>query len=295
MRLFLFLFLVLCFFSFNAYAKTLLQNAQSYSTKEFEILQIVTLKKHLHEISDIAYDAQSGILYAIGDRGDLYHLLPRFDDKKLVDVSVLARYGLTLKTPMKKIDSEGLALFGDKLAISFEGEPNILLFTKKGREVARVVLPRELQTSQTYKGKNQMLEALAYSSSVGLVTTPQSSHTKYHTLYNVSKMQVQRFRKSTQVSGFAFTPKDNLLVIERINSKKKKEKKKTKELLIKYVKTKSANEYLESRIVVSFKNKDPITKNYEGLSHYKDNLYFMMNDNDDKEATYLVLFRFDEK
>lgn len=293
MRLLLFLFIG--FFTLNTYAKTLLQNAQSYTTKEFKIVQVIKVKKHLREISDIAYEPSSGLLYAIGDKGDVYHLRPLFKDETLVDVVVEARYGLKLKKPMKKVDSEGLALFGDKLAISFEREPKIILFSKKGQEIAEVLLPPILKDPNTYKGKNQMLEALAFKKGMGLICAPQSSHTKYHTVYNLTKMTTQRFTKSTQLSAFEFTPKNNLLAIERVVSKSKKEAKKTKELLLKHVKMNTKGEVLKSKVIVRFKDDAAITKNYEGLSYYKDNLYFMMNDNDDKEETYLVLFKFDEK
>jgi len=48
----------------------------------------------LVELSGLAWDADEGLLYAVSDRGWLFHLRPTFSDGRLRDVSVVAAFAL---------------------------------------------------------------------------------------------------------------------------------------------------------------------------------------------------------
>ena len=88
-------------------------------------------------LSGLAWDEDEGLLYAVSDRGQLFHLRPVFIDGKLIDVEILAAYPLRngKNQALKGIwaDAEGLvAVNGDNgipgdgtLIVSFEWRPRL--------------------------------------------------------------------------------------------------------------------------------------------------------------------------
>jgi len=137
------------------------------------------------ELSGLAFDEDENILYALSDRGRIYHLRPRFENSLLVDVSVLAVYRLldSHGQPLKgrKSDSEGMAavqernaLKGDtELVISFERKHRIWRFNPQGQFLGKVKLPPRLADKHRYRNPNRGLETVAYDPHYGLLTAPE--------------------------------------------------------------------------------------------------------------------------
>ncbi|MCK5877306.1 MAG: esterase-like activity of phytase family protein, partial [Candidatus Marithrix sp.] len=92
----------------------------------------------LAELSGLAWSEDDKILYAVSDRGDLFHLRPKIVDSTLIEVKFITAYPLLNKKgkKLKHRDSEGLSILngangivGDsELVISFERKARIARF-----------------------------------------------------------------------------------------------------------------------------------------------------------------------
>lgn len=279
-------------------------NTQSEANKSFSILHSVRIDDHLVEISDIAFDKDDNLLYAIGDKGDLYHLKFKVDKQQITQLKVLRHYQLTPYS-VGKIDSEGLTLQNDndnikgnsQLLVSFERTPAIIRFNNKGQEIEPITLPDKLSKKSFYNSKNKMLEALAYDTQSGLITSPQDSKDRWHRIFNLTSGKIYKFHKSSEVSGYDYTAQGDVIVIERRVDKIKnadgKKEKVTTTLLLKHVALSGCKERCESSVIKQFDIDDPLMKNYESLTRISDNTYLMANDNDQSDHTYFVYFKFE--
>lgn len=137
-------------------------------------------------ISGLGWDQDRQRLYAISDRGFLFHLRPRFDRLgRLVDVERLNAYrlrdgqGRALRRPWR--DAEGLAvvngangIVGDsELLISFEVEQRLQRYDPLGRRLGALPLPRPLRAIKNFRKPNRSLEAVALHPDHGLLLAPE--------------------------------------------------------------------------------------------------------------------------
>ena len=139
----------------------------------------------LAELSDLHWDEDESILYAVSDQGWLIHLRPRFDGDVLSGLDRLAAYpllsrkGNRLRGP--QADSEGMAgrysangVRGDtRLYISFERHPRVVAYRPTGEHLESVPLPAPYASAKAYASANRGLEALADHPTVGLLTAPE--------------------------------------------------------------------------------------------------------------------------
>ena len=145
-------------------------------------VQIPASKKlgfSLVELSDLAWDSNQSILYAINDQGVLFHLKPYFIDSSLSKIDIIKAYPL-LDAKGKRLqsgfqDAEGLTVYRDNngkqnLAISFERTPRIDLYSPTGQYQRTLPLALKLQQVQKYRSRNKMLEALIWHPRRGLLT-----------------------------------------------------------------------------------------------------------------------------
>lgn len=138
----------------------------------------------LSELSGLAWDEDENILYAVSDKGTLFHLQPIITDGTLTNIHVLHAY------PLQDVanqdsgswrDSEGLAIVngnngkqGDsELIISFERKPRIARYTPSGKRLSKYTLPRVLKDVKNYSGSNQALEAITVHPQLGILTAPE--------------------------------------------------------------------------------------------------------------------------
>jgi hypothetical protein len=133
-------------------------------------------------LSGIAWDEDASRLYALSDRGTLFHLRPTFDGDRLTRVTLLAAYALRdhRNRPLKGAYADAEALVvqhadngkaGDTvLSVSFERRPRILQFTPEGRYLANLRLPPEMRDPRRYADPNKALEALTWFPRTGFVS-----------------------------------------------------------------------------------------------------------------------------
>ncbi len=157
----------------------------------------------LAHLSGLAWDEDEGLLYAISDRGHLFHLVPTIVDHTLVDVKVVHAYFLK-NAQGKRLsgDSEGLTLFNERngirgdsqLLVSFERQPRLFLFSPQGSFRGRKTLPKILKDISYYAENNKSLEAVTVHPKWGILTAPEwplkgeplLQGQRYHTLYSLN-------------------------------------------------------------------------------------------------------------
>jgi hypothetical protein len=139
----------------------------------------------LAELSGLSWDEDDGILYAVSDQGNLFHLQAVITNHTLTSAVLLAAYPLRDETGKqlrpRYRDAEGLAIIhgnngikGDsQLLISFEGIPSIALFTPTGKLLKRYTLPKPLQNVKNYVNSNKALESVTIHPQFGILTAPE--------------------------------------------------------------------------------------------------------------------------
>ncbi len=140
-------------------------------------------------LSGLAWDEDESRLYALSDRGGLFHLRPQFENGHLVRVEVLTAFALRDRRNRvltgHRADAEALVVrrgnngkSGDSLlAVAFEGHPRIVLFRPDGRYVASLRLPADLRDPSRYANRNKALEALTWLPEPGFLTAPEGPFT----------------------------------------------------------------------------------------------------------------------
>lgn len=139
----------------------------------------------LAELSDLAWDEDEQLLYAISNKGVLFWLRPQFTDGALRDVSVIRAfplYDLDNKRRLmdRRADAEGLDIVngdngrrGDtELVISFERMPRIVSYRTNGAALREHKLPASLRR-EAFLADNKSLEAVAFHPRLGVLTAPE--------------------------------------------------------------------------------------------------------------------------
>lgn len=134
-------------------------------------------------LSDLAWDEDAGLLYAISDIGGLFHLRPEFDSRGiLTGLRVVAAYplldasGQPVRPPFD--DAEGLTIHngdnrtpGDtELLVSFEIRPRVVRYSPTGQWRGEEPLPALLSDLRNYHDTNQALEAVTIDPRWGVLT-----------------------------------------------------------------------------------------------------------------------------
>jgi hypothetical protein len=140
----------------------------------------------LSQLSGLAWDDDEDVLYAISDKGFLFHLRPEFEDGKLTGLKLLKAVRLRELGSNKPLghgrtDCEGLDILkgrngrqGDaELLISFERFPRIVRYRPDGYAVSEYTLPAPLDDAQRYQDPNKMLESVCVDSRLGVLTAPE--------------------------------------------------------------------------------------------------------------------------
>gem|GEM_PF-162476 len=136
-------------------------------------------------LSSLAWDQDESRLYALSDRGSLFHLRPTFDNGTLVRVEALTAFALRDRRGRvlqgRHADAEGMVLqhadngkAGDSLlAVAFERHPRIVRFRPDGRYVDQLELPADLHDASHFSDPNKALEALTWLPGLGFLTAPE--------------------------------------------------------------------------------------------------------------------------
>lgn len=283
-------------------------NSFLIKTKTIDSLPVV-------ELSDLAWDEDEQLLYAISDEGLLYHLTLEFKDKKIKAVNIIAAMKLrdNKKQPLKgkASDSEGLTIRngnngkkGDsELIISFENKPRIAIHSTDGHFLKKIKTIKELRKRKYYRGGNKALESVALHPTYGVITAPElplkESSLNKKTIYS-SAGKEWHFSASkvenSSITAIEVISEDKLLILERAYNG-------ILSPIIISLRQLNINQcdnenVCETEDIALFSSADGwVVDNFEGLTHLRGNQYLMVSDNNKNplQKTLLVLFEILDK
>jgi len=262
------------------------------------------------ELSDLAWDKDENLLYAISDEGLLYHLQLTVNQDGLQNANV--KFAIQLKDKHgKKLkgkysDSEGLAIInanngikGDsQLIISFENKPRIAYYTPQGAFIKKVRIPKILRKRKYYRSKNKALESVTVHPEYGILTAAEYPLKKYHKDYQSvysSTGKIWHFPASpatnSAITALEVLPNKDILILERAY----KDPLTPIKIYLRRLKIKQCDKQknCKTQAIASFNGADGwLLDNFEGLAHFKDNQYFMVSDDNGNplQKTILILF-----
>lgn len=262
-------------------------------------------------VSDLAWDSNKKILYALTDRAILFHLKLSFADNKINTLSIVDAYALKDKQGERlkawDVDSEGLDLHYDQnqqviLSVSFERHPRIVQYTTKGEWIREVKLPDILRDIASYHSPNKSLESVVYHSEYGLMTASEyplkNSVTQQQRLYSVSGREwkfSQSPAKNSAVTALEVLPNNNILILERAWAGYLRPFSiSLREVLVKNC---VQGEICPSKKLAQLSTADGWQlDNFEGLTQLENRQYLMISDDNASpiQNTILVLFQVQE-
>lgn len=260
------------------------------------------------EISGLAWDEGRQLLYGVSDTGLLYHIKLTVKNKKLTATKVIKAYQLKDKKgkPFKRkySDSEGLSLKRDAsgkvvaLIISFERKFRIGYFNLQGKLLRYVKLPQKLNNKKNYQSKNKGLESVTLHPKFGVITAAErplwGAPKHYQTLYS-AQGKIWHFKqlpyKNISVTGLESLPNGDILVLERAYSGFFS----PMIIALRQVKLSACDTSHKCKVeeIAIFDSTDGWRiDNFEGLTHFKNNQYLIVSDDNNSplQSTALVLF-----
>lgn len=267
-------------------------NIKILDSKELKFDAIDGIK--VTELSALAHHKSK--LYALSDKGYLYHFSIAFSGDKIEKLKLKNGYALVDEKgkELKKLqrDSEGLVFVDDNLVISFEKEPRIALFSLKAKEIKNQKIHKDLKDISKYKNENKALEGVAYNQKYGIVTAPEvalkNEDKKFHILYAEDK--TWKFPATGSITGLEFIEDDAIVVLER-NFNSKTNRRITTLTQVFLDKCKSG--ICKSEILAKLDTKKGWNiDNFEGLTKIEKNKFLMISDSQDSSSqkTLLVFF-----
>ena len=256
------------------------------------------------ELSDLACDKSSDILYAVSDKGTLFTFKANLNDKgfKLIPLN---GYKLKRKNGKRlkkwKRDSEGLALdSSNRLYISFEGKPKVSLYRKDGVKIKNIKLPKVLNKSNL-RSKNKSLESLAWHPKYGLLTALEYSKKgdkkENQTIYSTSgkqwRLKLEPMHNNA-ITAIEVMDDGNLLILERAYNGLLG---KFQVNLVKmYIKGCKSGEFCKKEKLLTIDSaKGWQVENFEGLCRVGKNRYLMVSDDNDSILASTILVYFEVK
>jgi hypothetical protein len=189
---------------------------------------------------------------------------------------------------------------GDKklLWISFERQPRIEKFGLKADSILKqnLKLPKRLKHIKNYQGINGALEALTYHPKYGFLTTAEfplkGQKDGYQGVFSADG-EVCKFKKDyfdNAVTEFETLKDGNLLILQRDFDKKNFKIAITLKKL--YLDTIKDGICKVKNLAVMKTDDGWNLDNFEGLTHYKDNMYLMISDDNGffLQNTILTMF-----
>lgn len=261
-------------------------------------------------LSALAWSHDTQILYALSDRGHVLHLRPVIRDRRLIDVSVLDAFPLRgaddKPLDTRNGDSEGMTVLNgangitgdEQLLVSFERRPRISRYRTYGLWLADMALPSQLTDAGNYRTPNQALEGVVMHPQLGLLTAPERPLTdtrqSHFRLYDQRGPVAELARADADygsLTDIALAPDGRLLALERIFSG-------AFGIIAAVIHRldpagDDAGPARSETVVRLDRDAGHNIDNFEGLTHHRDNRYFMVSDNNGFFVQKTLLFYFE--
>lgn len=263
----------------------------------------------LSQLSGLAWDDDEGILYALSDKGGLFHLQPQFNGEQLTGAKLLR--AVTLRElgtgkPLRgwRIDAEGLDIVngrngrkGDaELIVSMERVPQITRYRPDAYAIAHLTPPAPINDAGAFRSPNKLLEAVCKDSTHGVLTMPEVPLTNERKGYN------RLFSLDGPSWYYPIAPSDRITAMECLgdgavmvlhqNYQNPLDRIVTTLKRVRLT-SGSSNQSLTPETIVVLDSKQGFQiDNFEGLARHKGNRYFMVSDNNDLfiQRTLLMYF-----
>ena len=263
----------------------------------------------LSQLSDIAWDEDADVLYAISDKGILFHLRPVIHDDLLTGVELLRvarlqelKGGKPLRD--RRADAEGLDIVRGEngrpkdaeLIVSFERHPRIWRYRPDGRALGEYALPEPLTDPAAYVQGNRMLEAVCHDASRGVLTMPEKpleqEPSGYSRIYSTAGTSWRyRISDDNRAVALACLGDGDVLILENnFGTRFWRSHTTLKRVRLPKVSTAAA---LEAETLFSFEsNKGYQIDNFEGIARHRGNRFFLISDDNDffLQRTLLLYF-----
>ncbi len=267
------------------------------------------------QLSGLAWDDDDGILYAISDKGFLFHLQPVFENGVLTGLKLLKAVHLrelSSGKPLKgtRADCEGLDILkgrnghkGDaELIISFERFPRIVRYRPDGYAIGEYPLPAPLNDARMYQNSNKMLESVCADSKLGILTVPEvplkGERKDYTRIFNLDgKSWFYPLPENNRISALECLGKNRVMVLES-NFKGSFGRLEVFLRIATLPPDASSTESVPVETVVTFDSgKKHQIDNFEGLARHRGNRFFIVSDDNDLfiQRSLLMYFELLEK
>jgi hypothetical protein len=265
----------------------------------------------LSQLSGLAWDDDDGILYAVSDKGWLFHLKPLFDRDTLTGISVTKVVELIEparnKSKQWRLDSEGLEIKngrngrkGDaELLVSSERTPRIVRYRPDGHLLGELALPTTLVDIAAYQNANHVLEAVCVDKKLGILTVPEAPLTDDSDgTTRIFDLTGKRWRytptRSNRITAIECLGQSQVLVLERDFGLARSA---VSLVLATLPGTPDAESIQVKRMVVLDSANGHQIDNFEGLARHKGERFFMVSDNNDLfvQRTLLLYFELTER
>lgn len=261
----------------------------------------------LAELSDLAWDEDEELLYAVSDQGRLLHLRPIIKNNQLRDIQLINTFPLKddkgKKFKDKYSDAEGLNLLNghngiredSELLISFEQKHRVLRVTPEGKEIEEIPLPDPLNNKKSYRKKNDGIEGFVIHPKLGALYAAEKPLDGDDHFRLISENNLHWFLPVLEEEGGIVAMENHhaggIIVMERAVTTVIKPW--TITLYRIHPTEENRGELLKPDILARLNSaEDWYVQNMEGLTHYKDRRYFMVSDDGDSiwQSTQLLLF-----
>lgn len=263
-----------------------------------ELPAVTVSDLRLVELSDLAWDDDEGLLYALSDKGALFGLRPVFQDGRLHDASLV--HAVALRDPQTKkpirwqrSDSEGMDILHGRngrkrdaeFLASFEREPRIEAYRPDGTMIRRYPLPAPLDQVGAYRSANRSLEAVCADRHHGILVAPEEplkderpDHTR---IFSLNGNYWYLARGQGGIVALECLGDGKIMILER--DFQMAQMKTTISLRrTRIPKNLASGERLSTETLAQFTNDEGLNvDNFEGLTHHQGNRFFMVSDNND--------------
>lgn len=275
------------------------------------VIPSVTVKGgRLSQLSDIAWDDDAEVLYALSDKGTLFHLHPIIRNGALADLK------LSRVAPLRELrtdrllrdrwrDAEGLDILRGRngrkddaeLIVSFERYPRILRYRPDGYALGEYTLPSALTEREAYSNPNRMLEGVCYDSRFGALTAPEIplAHEDhgYNRLYNLTgKSWRYPIDPQDRIVGLYCLDDGDVLVLQG-NFGTRFWRSHTALKRVRLAEPTAADVPLEPRSLFRLESsKGYQIDNFEGIARHRGDRFFLVSDDNDffLQRTLLLYF-----
>lgn len=248
------------------------------------------------QLSALAWDKDEQLLYALSDRGVLFHFNVRIEGNVIQSIEPVHAVPLVMnrktETGERGIDTEDMVLAnhdngrrGDsELFVVTEREPRFLKIRPSGAVLQVMPVPPPLDVPENFQKINQGLESLVLHPVHGLLTAPEaplkSAPSHMHTLYGKEgAWMFERHSYEARLKAMALLENGDVLILERSRAPESKLKIASLRQVSLQACTPGKACKVEERLILPEER-----SNFEGLTHFRERQFFLVNDHNGKDG-----------